>query len=397
MSLLNQKANDIFSKIAFAKERLQRIRSPDRILETYIEPLVRWLETLRQRAERAKNDFEEFVQDADFVEEQYLREEPQRRLLVDILRNFEDIERRLYIGVDTFMPLILVWRSQRKEKETRKQHGLLGDFLSELSLLSGISEPMMVVMGEAYECLPVEWGETVKHVVFSPYSEIQNLHKWVILAHELGHAYFDLNAERFSSGLFTQVVRKLVEVRPINVDQRELESTIYAWTRNWIPELASDCFAVKTLGPSFVNQFVVTVLDSQPNRIRSTHPPPGLRVRCMLDTLESLNLAGADVDSYRNKWQSYCFTTSRPSSLYIVHEDVVRTVVEGIDSIVQEKPIENKWPDIVDADKALSLGSVPDQDLLSIVSALAIGEPSKHVFQIYKTLLERHSCNSNVP
>jgi len=397
MSLLNQKANDIFSKIAFAKERLRRIRSPDRILETYIEPLERWLETLRQRAERAKNDFEEFVQDADFVEAKHLQEEPQRRLLVDILRNFEDIEKRLYIGVDTFMPLTLVWRSQRKEKETRKQHALLGDFLSGLSLLSGISEPMMVIMGETYACLPVEWGETIKHVVFSPYSEIQNLRKWVILAHELGHAYFDLNAERFSSGLFTQVARKLAEVRPISVDQSELESAIYAWTRNWIPELASDCFAVKTLGPSFVNQFVVTVLDSQPNRIRSTHPPPGLRVRCMLDTLESLNLPGVDVDSYRNKWQAYCFTTSRPSSLYIVHEDVVRTVVEGIDFIMQEKPIEKKWTDIVDAGKALSLGSVPDQDLLSIVSALAIGEPNKHVFRVYKTLLERHSGNSDVP
>jgi len=397
MSLLNQKANDIFSKIAFAKERLRRIRSPDRILETYIEPLETWLETLRQQAERAKNDFEEFVQDAGFIEEQHLREEPQRRLLVDILRSFEDIERRLYIGVDTFMPLTLVWRSQRREKETRKQHALLGDFISELLLLSGISEPMMVVMGETYECLPVEWGETVKHVVFSPYSEIQNLHKWVILAHELGHAYFDLNAERFSSGLFTQIARKLAEVRPISVDQGEFESTIYAWTRNWIPELASDCFAVKTLGSSFVNQFVVTVLDSQPNRIRSTHPPPGLRVRCMLDTLESLNLPGVDTDFYRNRWQAYCFTTSRPSSLYIVHEDVVRTATEGIDSIVQEKPIEKKWTDIVDAGKALSLGSVPDQDLLSIVSAMAIEEPNKHVLQVYKTLLERHSSDSNVP
>jgi len=397
MSLLNQKANDIFSKIAFAKERLRRIRSPDRILETYIEPLEIWLETLRQQAERAKNDFEEFVQDAGFIEEQHLREEPQRRLLVDILRSFEDIERRLYISVDTFMPLTLVWRSQRKEKETRKQHALLGDFLSELSLLSGISEPMMVVMGETYECLPVEWGEAVKHVIFSPYSEIQNLRKWVILAHELGHAYFDLNAERFSSGLFTQIARKLAEVRPISVDQREFESTIYAWTRNWIPELASDCFAVKTLGSSFVNQFVVTVLDSQPNRIRSTHPPPGLRVRCMLDTLESLNLPGVDTDSYRNRWQAYCFTTSRPSSLYIVHEDVIRTATEGIDSIVQEKPIEKKWTDIVDAGRALSLGSMPDQDLLSIVSAMAIEEPNKHVFQVYKTLLERHSTDSNVP
>jgi hypothetical protein len=395
MSLLNKKANDIFSKIAFAKERIEKIRLPDSILETYIEPLTSWLDTLRERAERAKNDFEQFVCSTDFAEEQYLREEPQRRLLADILRDFEDIERRLYIGVDTFLPLIVVWRSQRKEKEIKQQHGLLACFLADLLELSHISEPMMVIMGETYECLPIEWGQTIKHVVFGPYSEIQNLRKWVILAHELGHAYFDLNAERFSSALFAQVIRKLIEVRPINVEQIELESTIYAWTRNWIPELVSDSFAVKTLGPAFVTQFMVTVLDSQPNRLEFTHPPPGLRVRCMLNTLESLNLSDINVSSYRNIWQSYCFTTSRPSSLYIVHEEVVRTAMDGIDSIVQEKPIENKWSDILNAKKALSHGSVPAQDVLSVVSALAIAEPSVQADQIYKALLERHSSNPN--
>jgi hypothetical protein len=191
------------------------------------------------------------------------------------------------------------------------------------------------------------------------------------------------------------VIRKLIEVRPINVEQIELESTIYAWTRNWIPELVSDSFAVKTLGPAFVTQFMVTVLDSQPNRLEFTHPPPGLRVRCMLNTLESLNLSDINVSSYRNIWQSYCFTTSRPSSLYIVHEEVVRTAMDGIDSIVQEKPIENKWSDILNAKKALSHGSVPAQDVLSVVSALAIAEPSVQADQIYKALLERHSSNPN--
>jgi hypothetical protein len=396
MSLLNQKANYIFSKIAFAEERLRRIRSPDRILETYLEPLKTWLEALRHRTQRAKNDFEEFVQHAGFTEDQYLREEPQRRLLVAILRDFEDIEKLLYIGTDTFLPLPFVWRNQRKDRETKKQHALLGEFLSELSLLSGISEPMMFIMGESYEILPVGWGETFKHVVFSPYAEIQNLERWVILAHELGHAYFDINAERFSSGLFSQVAEKLAEVRPINVDQREFEATVYAWNNNWIPELASDSFAVKTLGPPFVNQFILRVLDSQPNRIRSTHPPPGLRVKCMLETLRYLDLAEVDVDSFQTKWRSYCYSTSRPSSLYVVHEDVVKTAVDGIDSVVQEKPIEKKWADIVNAEKALSLGSTPDQDLLSIVSALATETQNKHSPQTYKTLLKRYSSNSNV-
>jgi hypothetical protein len=116
----------------------------------------------------------------------------------------------------------------------------------------------------------------------------------------------------------------------------------------------------------------------------------------MLETLRDLDLPEVDVDSFQTKWRSYCYTTSRPSSLYFIHEDVVETAVGGIDSIVQEKPIEKKWADIVNAEKALSLGSTPDQDLLSIVAALAIGAQNKHFSQIYKSLLKRYSSDSNV-
>jgi hypothetical protein len=394
MLLLDQKASDILSKITFAKERVKKIKSPDNILETYIEPLEDWLNTLEQRAKDAKKDFEEFVRETNFIEESYLQEEPQRRLLADILRDFEDIERRFYISVDAFLPLIPIWSSQKRGVEIKRQHSLLVYFVIDLLELSHISESMMAIIGEDYACLPLSWGQTIKHVVFGTYSEIENLRKWVLLAHEVGHAYYDLNAEKFSAALFPQVIRKLIEVKPINLEQRQLESVIYTWTRNWIPELVADCFAVKTLGPPFITQFMLTVLDSQPNLIESTHPPSDLRVGFMMDILDSLSLPDDDTKSYRNVWRSYCYSVSRPSSLYIIHEEVVKTALNGIDSIVQEKPIKKKWTNIQKAKRAISDGALPDQDLLCIVSAFAISEPSIDFHPIYKELLKRHSSNS---
>lgn len=393
MLLLDQKASDILSKIAFAKERIKKVKFPDKILETYIEPLMNWLDTLEERVKDTKKDFEEFVREATFTEESYLTEEPQQKLLADILRAFEDIERRFFIGVDTFLPLIPIWSNQRKGTETKRQHRLLVYFVEDLLELSHISESMMTIIGENYACLPLSWGQMMRHVVFATYSEMENLRKWVLLAHEIGHAFYDLNVQKFSSNLIPQVIRKLIEVKPTNVEQRELESTIYIWTREWIPELVADCFAVKTLGPPFMTQFMLTALNSQPNRIEFTHPPSDLRVRFMMDILDFLNLPDVNTKSYRNAWRSYAYSVSRPSSLYVVHEEVVKTALDGINSIVQERPIEKKWTDILKAKKAISEGVFPDQDLLCIVSVFAISEPTVDFRLIYRELLKRYPCN----
>jgi hypothetical protein len=393
MLLLDQKASDILSKIAFAKERIKKIESRDKILETYTGPLMNWLDTLEERVKDAKKDFEQFVREATFTEESYLTEEPQQKLLADILRAFEDIERRFFIGVDTFLPLIPIWSTQRKRTETKRQHRLLTYFVEDLLELSQIPESMMTIIGENYACLPLNWGQVMKHVVFATYSEMENMRKWVLLAHEIGHAFYDLNVQKFSSNLIPQVIRKLIEVKPINVEQRELESTIYMWTREWIPELVADCFAVKTLGPSFMTQFMLTALNSKPNRIEFTHPPSDLRVRFMMDILDSLVLPHINTRSYRNAWRSYAHSVSKPSSLYVVHEEVVKTALDGINSIVQERPIEKKWTDILKAKKAISEGVLPEQDLLCVVSAFAISEPTVDSRLIYKELLKRYPSN----
>jgi hypothetical protein len=394
MFFLDQKANDIISKIEFAKEAIRKVKSPDSVLQTYIEPLASWLDILRNRVEQAKVNFAEFVRDASFAQDGYLRDETQRRLLAVILRDFEDIERRLYLSVDTFLPLILVWNSQKSRRETKRQHKLLMHFIADLLHFCHISESMMGIIGEDYACLPLEWAQTRRHVVFGTYSEIQNLRKWVLLAHELGHAYYYQNEARINSNVTPEVIRRLNENRPTNLDQREFESTIYTWAQHWIPEFVSDCFAAKTLGPAFIGQFMVTVLDSQPNHVEMTHPPPNLRVMFMMNILDTLNLSDIDISSYRNIWQSYAHSVSRPSSLFIVHEDVVTTALRGIDSIVTEKPIENKWADILETKKAISRGLIPDHDLVSTISALAISEPNLNYSPLYKALLKRYASNS---
>jgi len=185
--------------------------------------------------------------------------------------------------------------------------------------------------------------------------------------------------------------------RPLSIGQRDFENIIYIWARKWIPELVSDCFSVKTLGPPYVIQFMLMALDSEPENIDVSHPPNNLRVNFMMDLLESLALPRFDIDFYRGVWNSYSRSITQPSSQYILDEEVVVNALSGIDAVVRDTPIRGKWTEILSAEEALSSGNLPEKDLVSIVSAAALLDTTINLDQIYKALLERYTSGSDTP
>jgi len=397
MFLVNQKSAVLSSKIAFAEKRLGTISFPDNTLEAYIKDLADWLNELKDNVRIAQNEFREFLERTNFSEDAYLQTEPQRRLLEDLLRTYEGIETSFYLGVDAFLPLIPVWINQRRDETTKREHKLLIDFIQELLQLLGIPREMMAIFGESHACLPLSWRNLMRYVVFATYSEIENLRRWVILTHEIGHIFYDLHSEEFKSSVIPQVMRKLVETKPPNIGQRELEDIIYIWTDKWIPELACDCFSVKTIGPPYAVQFMVMALNSKPDYPYESHPPMTLRVDFMMDILESLALPEFDVAFHRDVWNSYSRSVTQPSSRYILHEEVTKAALSGINEIVGAASVERGWNDVLATRQDLSNGKVPDKNLVSIVSAMALLEPTINLEQVYRFLLERHAPSSYAP
>jgi len=389
MLLPYQKIDILLKKINFTEKRIMEISLSDDILKSYIQYLTDWITALREEIRISKNEFEEFLEDTGFSETDYIKHDSQRKLLKDVLRTFEEIEERFYLGVDTFLPLIPVWIHQKGDEETRRGHRLIVHFIKELLQLSKIPEIMITILGEDYACLPLSWGKIQKHVVFVTYSEMENPIRWALLSHEIGHAFYDLNFDEFHSSVIPMVIQKLVETKPLNIGQRVLEDTIYTWTNHWIPELVSDCFSIKTLGPAYLIQFILLVLNSNPDRIEVSHPPSNLRVNFMIDILESLALPDFDIDIYRDIWNSYSRSITWPSSRYILQEEVVESALHGIDAIIQDKPIETIWGDIVEAKQVLSNKKIPEKNLVSIISAASLLATQIDISKLYSTLLER--------
>jgi len=395
MYLIDQKADDLLSKITFAQQVISEIQAPDEVLLSYTEPLQRWIAYLRSRVEQAKAEFALFAQASHFSQSGSIQESHERRLLAAILRDYEDIERRIRIGLDTFLPLIPVWNNQKQNPETKLHHELLKRFVSDVMQLGHVDGHIMTIVGESYACLPIEWEER-KHVIFGTYSEIKNLHKAVLLAHEIGHVFYHKNEREISSDITPRVLRELSQSIPPNLDQNVFDQASFIWAQHWIPEFVADCFAVKTLGPAFLLQFMLIALNSQPNRIETTHPPSNLRIKFMTDTLQSLNLPNIDINNYQALWDSYANTVSAPNSIFVVDDQVTKTAYDCVNSTIIPTRIDEKWAEILDARKAIEKGEVPNQDLVPTICALAMDESGIDLTTINKELLKRYSSNSNV-
>ena len=212
--------------------------------------------------------------------------------------------------------------------------------------LGHVDGQIMTIVGESYACLPIEWEER-KHVIFGTYSEIKNLHKAVLLSHEIGHVFYHKNEREISSDITPRVLRGFLKLTP-NLDQNFFDQASFIWAQHWIPEFVADCFAVKTLGPAFLLQFMLIALNSQPNRIETTHPPSNLRIKFMTDTLQSLNLPNIDINSYQVLWDSYAHTVSVPNSVFMVDDQVIKTAYDCVNSTIIPMCIDEKWGEILD-------------------------------------------------
>jgi hypothetical protein len=81
----------------------------------------------------------------------------------------------------------------------------------------------------------------------------------------------------------------------------------------------------------------------------------------------------------------------------MVDDEVTKTAFDCINSTIIPTCIDVKWAKILEAKKAIEKGAVPNQDLVSTISALAMEDSGVNLTEINKELLKRYSSNSNVP
>ncbi|MHB8968221.1 MAG: hypothetical protein ACYC5A_09435 [Thermoleophilia bacterium] len=183
------------------------------------------------------------------------------------------LERSSGIWKNIFMPANDLLRHAPTPWARPELFALLKEFQKETS------PNLTIVLTDEYSYLwsPERNIQNDPRVVKLPKIEKDDPLFWALLFHEIGH---ELD---YRYGIAQDALKKYSETS---------DRTSYELSINWVEEIFSDLYGLRILGPSYYAAFLSHVLSKVPIRSQwdtlddKSHPPIGIRTRCMEIALE---------------------------------------------------------------------------------------------------------------
>jgi len=280
---------------------------------------------------------------------------------------------------------------QRGDPDLEISNSIIDQYMEELCKLSQLNRDEIIHMvSHSYSCLPL--GEIPFYPVFLPAYDLAYPNYWGILAHELGHIYYDTRKEQIQRNLLPQInqivregVSKLVsdvEAYPISRD------AAFTWIRWWTPEYFSDCFATRVLGPAYlalsnVELFIETTEDTE--IFPPSHPPTRTRISLCLETLRKLQLDEMQpyIERLENEFKEIIKLPTTETEIsrkleIFTHPNILPLCFKLIEEAVDVFSISKLWPEVMATLEKLKVNGRIDRQspLLPQVCAATLLEKS---------------------
>jgi len=380
MASPQSKIDDIRNRIAFFRDTIVKHQAGR--LE-----IVPFLQFIEEELEASERDLQEVETNLQILKSWFgyqdgviLTDRQARYMLTGILRSLSNTESALYLRADSVLPPVQAWSFQEIDLPLRAYHQLLTQYVEQLTKHAGLEDPHMAIFAEEYfnlTCAHPRQSPSA-HILSATCSEARMPHRWSILGHEIGHSIYDWQKEYFERTISPEITAAF-RLIPASVDRKELLEAEDTWLENWLQELVADCVAVKTLGPSYVSQFVIDALEANPLRVelpRPIHPPMHLRVSFQLEVLEGLSLPGFDPSAFKGSWETYLRNIVYGANPFVenvlLDPGVVTPAKAIITSAVQSTPAVELWPRVRRVKEGLECNRMEPEDLLTYVSALSL-------------------------
>ncbi len=167
----------------------------------------------------------------------------------------------------------------------------------EISLPLG-SHVSMILPGDSFAYLNFQDISRSLFRIFAPISALENPNVWPIMAHEIGHAFYFLptvegQMQAECGPVISQYLSSIQQrVRRSREEFADIEYVLSRSWYQWVAETFADLFALRRIGPCFIDaeMFELMVFDpfslsieSSGRLICSSHPPPDLRVKSLIN------------------------------------------------------------------------------------------------------------------
>ena len=277
----------------------------------------------RAALEKARADFGRLGADTDGLRGESVPPRSAGRFS-KIMDQLNYVDAAFYDSADMAIPFMDRWRHQRADGRIGRYHGLLSGCVSEMADAIGIGAPVLAVFGIEFSTMEMRRHDrtTAGHIVIVPESQRTSISRWSIAAHELGHAYYDLNRSRLEREVLDPVMKGIDKMGISDADDEDAARTA---TGYWVRELVSDRVGARTMGPVFAEAALEDAIGPAPHEFRRdtlTHPPWEMRMRLVRRTLREMDLESYRSERFEGTWDAY-------ESAFARTEDCLYSLLRG--------------------------------------------------------------------
>lgn len=263
---------------------------------------------------------------------------------------------------------------QWRDPDLKFSNSVIDQYLKELCKMSQLNQNEIIhIISHSYSCLPL--GEIPFYPVFIPAYDLESPNYWGILAHELGHIYYETRKEQIQRNLLpqiNQIVRK--EVSKLVSDAEAYPTSrdaAFTWIRWWTPEYFSDCFATRILGPAYLALSNIELFIESTEEIETfppSHPPTRTRISFCLETLRKLNLDEMQsyIEHLEHEFKEIAMLPTTETEIsrkleIFTHPNILSQCFRLIEEAVDVFSIRELWPEVLSALEKLKVSGKIDK------------------------------------
>jgi len=306
------------------------------------------------------------------------RSEQYKYLYTRLTFNIQRYREEVYL-LSTVYELFLYYKNQCENNvENRYAMEIVNKYIVELAKEINIPEDIAIfsTVQNEYASLPIEMEESICFVML-PAVDLHKPWKWVLLTHELGHLFYEIQKYVILPEVMPKIKETLRDSLPNEANKEEKVRRYKGlWSELWLKEIVADIIGVSLCGPAYPRVLITQLSDPAPTSSVSNHPPLEARIMSGIEYLKRVEAPSKTVETMEGIWRKFRENIQDSQVLPgFFSREILMSIAQQIADLLPTPFIVSNWEDVLRIAKELP--QIEKKDVKLLIPAIALSDNRK--------------------
>jgi len=198
--------------------------------------------------------------------------------------------------------------------------------------------------------------------------------KWVLLTHELGHLFYEIQKYEILPEVMPKIEDALQNSLPSEVNKEEkVRRYKDSWSELWLKEIVADIIGASLCGPAYPRALITQLSDPAPTSYASDHPPLEARIMSGIEYLKRVEAPNKMVEAMERIWRKFRENIHDSQVLPgFFSREILMSIAQQIADLLPEPFIVSNWEDVLRIEKEIP--EIEKKDVKLLIPAITLSD-----------------------